>query len=87
MRVGGDYGYCGGVQVAEQVRQVNDLILFLNQELEYKRQINALQHPIKRIVHILSVDQSQTHFCAKPDGIVLKNFNKETKCTPTWKQR
>ncbi len=79
MRVGGDYGYCGGVQVAEQVHQVNELILFLNQERMYKSQVSTLNHPIKRIVHVLGVDQSQTHFCAKPDGIVLSHFNKGTK--------
>jgi hypothetical protein len=79
MRVGGDYGYCGGVQVAEQVRQVNDLILFLNQERGYKANLGALSHPIKRIKHVLGADQSQTHFCAKRDGIVIKTFNKGTK--------
>jgi hypothetical protein len=86
MRVGGKYGYCGGQQVAEQVREVNALLLFLSQEPEYKRWVVALQHPLhplKPIVHVLGADQSQTHFCAKPDGIVLGNFNKGPKFKPS----
>ncbi len=79
MRVGGEHGYCGGVQVAEQVKQVNELVLFLNQGRDYRAQLAALNHQIKRIKHVLGIDQSQTHFCAKKDGIVMKNFNKSTK--------
>ena len=79
MRVGGDYGYCGGVQVAEQVHQVNQLLRFLAEEPTYRAHLAALNHPLhpaQPILHVLGADQSQTHFCAKPDGIVLKNFNK-----------
>jgi hypothetical protein len=83
MRVGGDYGCCGGVQVERQVREVNALILFLNNEPLYKRQLAALNHPIKRICHVLGADRSQTHFSAKPDGIVFKNFRKGTRTRNT----
>ena len=36
MRVGGAHGYCGGKEVAQQMEEVNKMILFLNQEPEYK---------------------------------------------------
>jgi hypothetical protein len=86
MRVGGKHGCCGGQQVAVQVREANALLLFLSQEPECKRWVIALQHPLhplKPIVYVLGADQSQTHFCAKPDGIVLANFNKGPKFRPS----
>ena len=75
-RVGGEHGYCGGVQVAQQVRHVMELVRFLEAEPEHVRQLAALDHPIKEIRHVLGVDRSQTHFCAKPDGVVMMKFNK-----------
>ena len=35
-RVGGSHGCCGGVEVAAQMEEVSKMILFLNQEPEYK---------------------------------------------------
>ena len=76
MRAGGDHGCCGGIQVAEQVTHTMELIRFLESEPEHVQQLAALDHPIQEIEHVLGVDRSQTHFCAKPDGIVMQKFNK-----------
>jgi hypothetical protein len=53
-----------------------ELIRFLESEPEHAQQLAALDHPIQEIEHVLGVDRSQTHFCAKPDGIVMMKFNK-----------
>ena len=42
MRVGGTHGHCGGLEVAQQMEEVNKMILFLNQEPEHK----AAPHPL-----------------------------------------
>ena len=36
VRVGGTHGCCGGQEVAQQMEEVNKMMLFLNQEPEYK---------------------------------------------------
>jgi hypothetical protein len=36
VRVGGTHGCCGGQEVAQQMEEANKMMLFLNQEPEYK---------------------------------------------------
>jgi hypothetical protein len=55
MRVGGQYGYVGGDEVAEQMSQCNHMLAWLNAEPNVAAEISKLQHPIGKIFNTSEV--------------------------------
>ena len=78
-RVGGDYGYWGGAEVAMQFKEVQQFLRWEEEQPQFKEQLAALGYAgPQRMQACFGADRSQTHLLGKPDGIVMSKFNKGT---------
>ena len=82
-RVGGDYGYWGGKEVAMQFKEIQQFLQWERTTGAFKTKLNELVLPgdtrPRRIKAVMGTDQSQTHLLGKPDGLSIAKFNLSTK--------
>jgi hypothetical protein len=87
-RVGGDNGYWGGKEVAQQFKECQQFDEWEREQEWYKKELAALNYPgPQQVITCFGADRSQTHLLGKPDGIVMTKFNLGTKFRSTTNER